>query len=205
MNNSNNVNSGFNIDSNNAKNAFDTLENIDAFKADITLIQASIEMSAAVTANDVISADKARLTMINRQSRCKRLKKINKLSDSQIDLILSNSSADKLEKTAIYALDKIVQIAQFLTGNAEIFGRGRNNSLMYAIRGIAKNTPDSLDNGIVKAYLTRFGQPHESADTQTVSTCKALLALDCVTMIKAGHYTVNYQSKLMQALIKTYA
>jgi len=186
-------------------NAFDTLENIDNFKADIALIQASIEMSAAVTANDIISADKARLTMINRQSRCKRLKKINNLSDTAINLVLSNSSADKLEKTAIYALDKVVQIAQFLTGNEAIFGRGKNNSLMYAIRGIAKNRPNTIDNRTVKSYLTRFGQPHESADTQTVSSCKALLSLNCLTMLKPGTYTVNYSSLLMQALIKTYS
>jgi len=187
------------------QNAFDTLENIENFKADITLIRASIEMSAPVSANDIVSADKARLTMINRASRCKRLKKINKLTDIQVNLILSNSNPDKLEKTAIYALDKVVQIAQFLSGNAEIFGRGRNNSLMYAIRGIAKNKPDFVDNSTIKAYLTRFGQPFESADTQTVSSCKALLSLDCLTMLKAGHYTVNYKSTLLQALIKTYA
>lgn len=186
---------------NSTKNVFETLETIASFKADIDVIQAGIEMSASVIANDRISADKARLTMINRNSRTKRMKKINRLSDAAVLILAANTTPDKVESTAIYAVDKLVQLSAFLSGDAAVFGSGRNNSIVYALRGLAKYRPQSINNDLIYGYLTRGGQPHESAATQTGSSCKALLAFDCVSMIKPGYYTVNY-TPFLELLMK---
>lgn len=189
---------------NNAKNAaeiFETLELIDGFKADIELSKAAIDMSAPVEASANISAEKARLTMINRVNRTKRFIKLNKLSDNALLIVAANSNADKIESTAIYAVDKVIQAARYLSGESEIFGRGRNNTLLYLLRGIAVHSPAIIDRQFAINTLTRYGQPHESADTQASSSCKALLALNCLNMIAPGRYTVNNESSLMQLML----
>jgi hypothetical protein len=186
------------------KNQIATLESNNAFVASIELIKAAIVASDAVVANDVISADKARLTMLNRLHRCKRFSKIAVLSNDAITIISNNTTPDKIESSAIYAVDKVIQIARYLSGEVAVYGRGKNNSTVYLLQSIALNNPSYVTRDFVVNSLTRYGQPHESADTQASSSCKALLALDCLTMIKAGTYTVNTDSKLMNLLLSQY-
>jgi hypothetical protein len=186
------------------KNQIATLESNNAFVASIELIKAAIVASAAVVANDTISADKARLTMLNRLHRCKRFSKIAALNNDAITIINNNTTPNKIESTAIYAVDKVIQIARYLSGDVAVYGRGKNNSTMYLLQSIALNSPAYVTRDFVVNSLTRYGQPHESADTQASSSCKALLALDCLTMIKAGTYEVNTESKLMNLLLSQY-
>lgn len=186
------------------KKAFDTLETIDGFKVSLDLSRAAIESSLLADANNNISSEKRRLTAINRVNRCKRFSKMQSLSTDALSLISNNTDAVKIESTAIYAVDKVIQIARFLTGDSSIFGRGKNNSLMYLVRGIAVNEPQMITKDFAVNSLTRYGQPYESADTQASSSCKALLALNCVTMQAAGRYTVNQDSELMKLLIAEY-
>jgi len=186
------------------KNQIATLESNNAFVASIELIKAAIIASDAVIANDTISADKARLTMLNRLHRCKRFSKMTSLSNDCLTIINGNTTPDKIESTAIYAVDKVIQIARFLSGEVAVYGRGKNNSTQYLLQSIALNTPSYVTRDFVVNSLTRYGQPHESADTQASSSCKALLALDCLTMIKAGTYEVNTDSKLMSLLLSQY-
>lgn len=180
---------------------FDALEMLNNFRAGLDLSRAAIELSDAVNANDNISAEKARLTMLNRVNRTKRFVKINKLSDVQLSIIAANSTPDKIESTAIYAVDKVIQASRFLSGESEIFGRGKNNTLLYLLRGIAVHAPQIITREFAVNTLTRYGQPHESADTQASSSCKALLALDCLVMIAPGRYIVNANSKLMSLML----
>lgn len=186
------------------KNQIATLESNNAFVASIELIKAAIVASDAVIANDTISSEKARLTMLNRLHRCKRFSKIAVLNNDAITIINGNTTPDKIETTAIYAVDKVIQIARFLSGDIAVYGRGKNNSTMYLLQSIALNTPAYVTRDFVVNSLTRYGQPHESADTQASSSCKALLALNCLTMIKAGTYQVNTDSKLMSLLLSQY-
>jgi hypothetical protein len=186
------------------KNQIATLESNNAFVASIELIKAAIVASAAVVANDTISADKARLTMLNRLHRCKRFSKIAALNNDAITIINNNTTPNKIESTAIYAVDKVIQIARYLSGDVAVYGRGKNNSTMYLLQSIALNSPAYVTRDFVVNSLTRYGQPHESADTQASSSCKALLALGCLDMIKAGTYTVNTDSKLMNLLLSQY-
>lgn len=181
-----------------------TLENNNAFVASIELIKQAIIASDAVVANDTISADKARLTMLNRLHRCKRFNKMASLSNDCITIINGNTTPDKIETTAIYAVDKVIQLARFLSGDVAVYGRGRNNSTQYLLQSIALNSPAYVTRDFAVNSLTRYGQPHESADTQASSSCKALLALNCLTMIKAGTYQINTESKLMTLLLSQY-
>jgi hypothetical protein len=186
------------------ESGFSTLENVNGFKAGLSLSQAAIELSALADANSNISAEKRRLTALNRVHRCKRFAKLQALNDNALFIVSSNTTADKIESTAIYAVDKVLQIAKFLSGDSSVFGRGRNNSLMYLVRGIAVKEPQLVDRDFAINSLTRYGQPHESADTQASSSCKALLALNCLDMLAPGKYVVNEKSELMKLLIAEY-
>lgn len=188
----------------NVNEVFEMLETVNGFKAGIDLSTACIQLSLLAPANDNISAEKRRLTALNRVHRCKRFTKLTALSDNALIIIASNTTADKIESTAIYAVDKVIQIAKFLSGDSAVFGRGKNNSLMYLLRGIAVNEPQLIDRQFAINSLTRYGQPFESADTQASSSCKALLALDCLIMLTAGKYVVNQNSGLMQLLLDEY-
>ena len=189
------------LNNNNASNAFDMLEKIDNFKADLSLIQFAIESNAPATANERITADKARLENINRASRIKRLKKFNALSDTALNVVAANVSPDTLEKTAIYAQDKIAQIARFLAGDSGVFGRGRNNTALYALRGIAVHSPKVVTTASLRASLERYGQPVESSSTQASSSAKALAAFGFITEVGRGQYAVNYDNKLLDELL----
>ena len=186
------------------KNQIATLESNNAFVASIELIKLAIEASNAVEANDVISAEKARLTMLNRLHRCKRFAKMALLNNDALTIINSNTTPLLIEKTAIYAVDKVMQLARYLTGETAVYGRGRNNSTMYLLQKIALELPAYVTRDFAVNALTRGGQPFESADTQASSSCKALLALNCLKMIKAGTYEVNTESKLMTLLLAQY-
>lgn len=186
------------------KNQIATLENNNSFVASIELIKAAIIASDAVEANDVISADKARLTMLNRLHRCKRFSKIAALNNDCLTIINGNTTPVLIESTAIYAVDKVIQLSRFLSGDIAVYGRGKNNSTQYLLQKIALDMPSYITRDFAVNALTRGGQPHESADTQASSSCKALLALNCLTMIKAGTYTVNTDSKLMSLLLAQY-
>ena len=186
------------------KNQIATLESNNSFVASIELIKAAIVASDAVVANDTISADKARLTMLNRLHRCKRFAKIAALSNDCLTIINGNTTPVLIESTAIYAVDKVIQLSRFLSGDIAVYGRGKNNSTQYLLQKIALDKPAYVTTQFAKTALTRGGQPHESADTQASSSCKALLALNCLTMIKAGTYQINTESKLMTLLLSQY-
>lgn len=181
-----------------------TLESNNSFVASIELIKQAIEASNAVEANDVISSEKARLTMLNRLHRCKCFSKIAALSNDALTIVNGNTTPALIESTAIYAVDKVIQLSRFLSGDVAVYGRGRNNSTQYLLQKIALELPAYITRDFAVNALTRGGQPHESADTQASSSCKALLALGCLDMIKAGTYTVNEQSKLMTLLLSQY-
>jgi len=142
--------------------------------------------------------------MLNRLHRCKRFSKMALLSNDCLTIINGNTTPDKIESTAIYAVDKVIQLSRYLSGDIAVYGRGKNNSTMYLLQSVALNTPTYVTRDFAVNSLTRYGQPHESADTQASSSCKALLALDCLHMIKAGTYTVNVDSKLMTLLLSQY-
>lgn len=184
---------------------FETLEANENFRVELDLRRAVIELSNPVEANETIGAEKARLTMLNRVHRCKRFAKMKQLNDSALAIISSNTTPDKIETTAIYAVDKVIQTARFLSGESAVFGRGKNNTLMYLIRGIATHSPQLITREFAVNALTRYGQPFESADTQASSSCKALLALGCLDMLAPGKYQVNEKSKLMTLLLAEYS
>ena len=189
-----------NNNTNNAANVFEMLENVNNFRVDIDLSRAAIELSQPVSGGHLITADKARLTMLNRVNRCKRFAKLNALNDAALSIISTNTTPVLIEKAAIYTVDKNIQLAKFLAGDETVFGRGKNNSLLYLISGIAKNTPSMLTNDLARQYTANGGQPLESVDTQAVSSCKALLVFNCLTMIKAGVCTLN-DTPLMSLLL----
>jgi len=189
------------LNNNNATQAFEMLEKIDSFKADIALIAFSIESNPAAQANERITAEKARLENINRASRIKRLKKFNSLNDGALSIVASNVDADTLEKTAIYAQDKIAQLARFLSGSDDVFGRGRNNTALYALRGLAVHSPAIMTTAFLRGQLERYGQPVESSSTQASSSAKALAAFGFVTECGRGQYRVNYNNELLSALL----
>jgi hypothetical protein len=126
------------------------------------------------------------------------------LNSDAITIINNNTTPDKIECCAIYAVDKVIQLSRFLSGDVAVYGRGKNNSTQYLLQSIALNSPAYVTRDFVVNSLTRYGQPHESADTQASSSCKALMTLGCLDMIKAGTYTVNTDSKLMSLLLAQY-
>lgn len=191
--------------SNNNEAIFKTLELNDTFRANVDMSRAALAMNEPAQATALISAEKARLTNINRVNRDKRFKKIVSLHDGALNIIALNSNADTLEKTAIYSVDKVIQAARFLAGESAVFGRGKNNTLLYALRGIAKHEPAVIDTAFIVNSLMRYGQPAESAQTQASSSMRALLALNCVAMLTPGKYTVNKDSELMTLLLTEYA
>jgi len=187
----------------NLENIFSALENNAAFKADLDLIKASIELSAPVVASDNIASEKARLTMINRVNRVKRLKKFQSLHDSALSLIVSNTDSEDIESLAIYASDKLIQTARFMTGEREIFGRGKNNTLMYAIRGLYVHKPIVASTAFVRGQLERYGQPSSSSATQASSSCKALQALKIASPAGRGLYKIDYNNVILKALFES--
>jgi hypothetical protein len=180
---------------------FDNLEKIDGFKADLDFIRFAIESSEPVIGNDQIAAEKARLTMINRANRIKRLKKFESLPEPALLIVAKNVDSDKLEKTAIYAQDKIAQLARFMSGESSVFGRGRNNTALYTLRGIAAHGLKSVKTADNALTLQRFGQPAESSQTQSSSSLKALEAFGFLTGRGRGVYDVNYNNELLNQLL----
>lgn len=181
-------------------NVFDLVESVNAIKSEVDIVRAAILLSNPVEANEVISAEKARLTMINRSNRSKRLAKIVKLNDYQLALISANTSAEQIESTAIYAVDKIIQLAAFLTGNKAVFRNGKNNTLAFTLRAIAQSNGKTTTADI-KVALEKAGQPDSSSQTQASSSLKALQTMNCLFNTGSGRYEVNGKSALMTSLL----
>lgn len=184
---------------------FEALEKISGFKADLDLIAFVIESNPLASANEAVTAEKARLENINRASRIKRLKKFKSLSDTQLSIVSSNVPIDTLEVTAIYAQDKIAQLARFLSGDESVFGRGKNNTALYALRGLAVHSPQVADTAFFRNALERYGQPQSSSATQASSSAKALAAFGFLTECGRGKYAVNYGNKLLSSLLQSIA
>lgn len=182
---------------------FEAIESNSNFKADVALVQASIELSAPVSANDNISSEKARLTMINRASRLRRLKRFTALDSAAMQLIVNNTSVDDIESLAIYSQDKLIQVSKYITGSTSVFGRGRNNTLMYTLRGLYVHKYSTIDTAFVRGQLERYGQPSSSSATQASSSLKALQAFGIVKNIARGTYTVDYDNTLLKALFES--
>ena len=142
--------------------------------------------------------------MLNRVNKTNRFKKINMLPDNALTVVAVNSSPDLIEMTAIYSLDKVAQISRFLAGNSGVFGHGCNNSLLYLLHAIdTKPVGSELTTSEMSKLVNAYGQPVESAQTQTSNGFGALKALNCVTGSN-GKYRVNANSQLMTELLSRF-
>ena len=179
---------------------FKTIEAVENFKADIDLMRFCLASAVPVSGTALISAEKARLAMINRFNKDKRFKKLAQMSENQTAIVAANSTADLIEVCAIYSTDKIVQLSQFLTGGA-VYGAGKNNSLLYLIHAIDTYQSHAvLTTKELTALVNTYGQNLESSATQTSNGLTALKTLKCLNG-GAGKYRVNENSALMSELL----
>lgn len=181
---------------------FDNNAAIAELKTALDFAKFSIESLPAVEANEILTAEKARLTNKNRVTHLKRLNKLQALPDSALTVLVGlNMSADNFEGLAAYAKDKVVQFALFIAGNNSVFGRGKNNTLLYAFKAIAAHSPAIFETGACRAQLERYGQPSSSSQTQASSSMKALSCLNFAKEVGRGKYQINYDNAALQSVL----
>lgn len=186
----------------NKEQIFETAAAIESLRIALDLAKFSIQDLPPVEANEILTAEKARLTNKNRVTHLKRLNKLQALPDNALTVLVGlNMNADNFESLAAYAKDKVCQFAAFIAGNTAVFGRGKNNTLLYALKALAVHEPQVYETADCRLSLERYGQPSSSSQTQASSSMKALECLNFVSGSGRGRYTPDYSNKAFRAAL----